>query len=171
MIERPTPETDELISLREGFGATNYEWACHSRRLERERDEAREGATNYYAKIGELEQERDESLEKWKEQNEALRTLAEHGENEIQKLIKERDDAREALENHMAATIHTCHDECKRPMCVLRRERDEAREDLAHITKAAHAVVDRWEQPAWKDTEPTAKVIYRLRDALGREAE
>jgi hypothetical protein len=51
------------------------------------------------------------------------------------------------------------------------RERDEAREALARITEAAQAVVDRWEQPAWKDTEPTAAVIYRLRDALGREAE
>ena len=53
----------------------------------------------------------------------------------------------------------------------LERERDEARERLAKITIAAEAVIDRWEQPAWKDTEPTATVIYRLRDALGREAE
>ena len=50
------------------------------------------------------------------------------------------------------------------------RERDEALERLAKITKAAEAVIDRWEQPAWKDTEPTGTVIYRLRDALGREA-
>ena len=53
----------------------------------------------------------------------------------------------------------------------LRLERDEARVALARITEVAQAVVDRWEQPAWKDTEPTATVIYRLRDALGREAE
>jgi hypothetical protein len=53
----------------------------------------------------------------------------------------------------------------------LERERDEAREALACITEAAQAVVDRWEQPPWKDTEPTRAVIYRLRDALGREAE
>ena len=53
----------------------------------------------------------------------------------------------------------------------LERERDEAREELAKITRAAEVVIDRWEQPAWKDTEPTATVIYRLRDALGREAE
>ena len=49
-------------------------------------------------------------------------------------------------------------------------QRDEARERLAKITIAAEAVIDRWEQPAWKDTEPTGTVIYRLRDALGREA-
>ena len=53
----------------------------------------------------------------------------------------------------------------------VRIQRDEAREKLAKITRAAEAVIDRWEQPAWKDTEPTATVIYRLRDALGREAE
>lgn len=51
------------------------------------------------------------------------------------------------------------------------RERDDALDKLAKITKAAEAVIDRWEQPAWKDTEPTGAVIYRLRDALGREAE
>ena len=42
MNDRPTPETDALILSKEGFGATNYEWREHSRRLERERDEARE---------------------------------------------------------------------------------------------------------------------------------
>lgn len=47
------------------------------------------------------------------------------------------------------------------------QERDESREELEHIAEAAQAVVDRWELPAWKDAEPTAAVIYRLRDALG----
>lgn len=42
MIKLTTPETDALILSKEGFGATNYEWREHSRRLERERDEARE---------------------------------------------------------------------------------------------------------------------------------
>jgi hypothetical protein len=35
-----TPETDALIS-KAGFGPTAWEWRQHSRRLERERDEAR----------------------------------------------------------------------------------------------------------------------------------
>lgn len=39
---RPTPETDAIISLRIGFGPTHYEWREHARRLERERDEARD---------------------------------------------------------------------------------------------------------------------------------
>jgi len=42
------------------------------------------------------------------------------------RLERERDEAREALENHTASTIHSCHDQCQRPMCVLRRERDKA---------------------------------------------
>lgn len=40
MKDRPTPETDALILSKDGFGATRYEWAKHSRRLERERDQA-----------------------------------------------------------------------------------------------------------------------------------
>lgn len=51
------------------------------------------------------------------------------------KLERERDEAREALENHTTATIHTCHSKCKRPMCVLRRERDQAREKLSRVLK------------------------------------
>lgn len=39
---RPTPETGALITLRSGFGVTDYEWRQHSRKLERERDELRE---------------------------------------------------------------------------------------------------------------------------------
>jgi hypothetical protein len=42
MNNRPTPETDALITLRSGFGVTDYEWRQHSRKLERQRDEARE---------------------------------------------------------------------------------------------------------------------------------
>lgn len=73
MSERPTPETDAAIQ------ASNGQWSCVLRdackRLERERDEAREH---------------------WKEQNEALRSIVEHGESEIQRLTKEKDEAIEA---------------------------------------------------------------------------
>jgi transposase-like protein len=50
-------------------------------------------------------------------------------------LEKERDEAREELDNQKALTIHTCHDHCKRPMCVLRRERDEARAEVRRLTQ------------------------------------
>jgi hypothetical protein len=46
------------------------------------------------------------------------------------KLERERDEAIRQLENIKASSIHTCHDECQRPMCVLRRERNEARQQL-----------------------------------------
>jgi hypothetical protein len=42
MNNRPTPETDALITLRSGFGVTDHEWRQHSRKLERQQDEARE---------------------------------------------------------------------------------------------------------------------------------
>lgn len=40
---------------------------------------------------------------------------------------RERDEAIRQLENLKASAIHSCHDQCQRPMCVLRRERDEAK--------------------------------------------
>jgi len=36
----------------------------------------------------------------------------------------------EARDRQWANSIHSCHSECARPMCVLRRERDEATERL-----------------------------------------
>ncbi len=40
---------------------------------------------------------------------------------------------------------------------------------LEKVAEAARAVVERWDLPSWKDSEPTAAVIYRLRDALDME--
>ena len=54
-------------------------------------------------------------------------------EKTCEQLERERDEAREDLKNHTASTIHSCHDQCQKPMCVLRRERDEAREALMKI--------------------------------------
>lgn len=48
----------------------------------------------------------------------------------INSLKSERDELKRQLENINVSSIHSCHDQCKRPMCVLRRERDEAREGL-----------------------------------------
>ena len=50
-----------------------------------------------------------------------------------QQLERERDEARRKLNN--LDVIHSCHNECQRPICVLRRERDEAREALVKILK------------------------------------
>jgi len=45
-------------------------------------------------------------------------------------LKQERDEAIRQLENLKASALHSCQDQCQRPMCVLRRERDEARDEL-----------------------------------------
>jgi hypothetical protein len=50
-------------------------------------------------------------------------------------LERERDEARRKLNNLDVTAIHSCHNECQRPICVLRRERDEAREVLKHISE------------------------------------
>jgi len=39
----------------------------------------------------------------------------------------------EARDRQWANSIHSCHNECARPMCVLRRERDEARKDVRDL--------------------------------------
>ena len=44
----------------------------------------------------------------------------------------------EARDRQWANGIHSCHNECARPMCVLRRERDEAR-------KALHDLMEEYE--------------------------
>lgn len=36
------------------------------------------------------------------------------------------------------------------------------------VVRAAQAVIDRWETPLWKDSEPTAGFIYELRNAVER---
>lgn len=45
------------------------------------------------------------------------------------------------------------------------------KEEIKKLKSAAQEVVDRWETPLWKDAEPTASVIYRLRNALASAPE
>jgi asparagine synthetase B (glutamine-hydrolysing) len=81
--------------------------------------------------------------------------------------------------NHLCATVLA--DFARK----LERERDGARQlakefhadqtrlllELDRLKQAAKAVVQRWDQPSWKDTEPTAAVINKLRNALGVQEE
>ena len=46
------------------------------------------------------------------------------------KMEQERNEARDTK---WAREIHSCHNACARPMCVLRRERDEARKDVFYL--------------------------------------
>jgi len=49
------------------------------------------------------------------------------------KLERERDEARDTK---WAREIHSCHNACARPICTLRRERDEWREKAGHLAIA-----------------------------------
>ena len=56
----------------------------------------------------------------------------------LNRMERERSDAIRQFENLKAAAIHTCHEQCQRPMCVLRRERDE----LIYISERAIALAE-----------------------------
>ena len=75
----------------------------------------------------ELNEARDYSRATWQSlrdsQDEVLKLTFENREAK-----RERDEARRKLNNLDVTAIHSCHNECQRPICVLRRERDEARE-------------------------------------------
>ena len=48
----------------------------------------------------------------------------------------------EARDRQWANAIHSCHSECDRPMCVLRRERDEWKEKADSLLQALAAIQD-----------------------------
>jgi hypothetical protein len=75
------------------------------------------------------------------------------------------------LETELGQTALQAHPVIWKNSRKLERERDEAREKLRLLEQAALAVVQRWEQPSWKDVEPTAAVINKLRNALEVEEE
>jgi predicted RNase H-like nuclease (RuvC/YqgF family) len=54
---------------------------------------------------------------------------------------EQRDRLAEEIENLKASGIHTCHDQCKRPMCVMRRERDRLQNELNELKE---------DRDAWK---------------------
>jgi hypothetical protein len=106
-----TPETDA-----EGYGDGRHPWVAteFARKLERERDEARE----------------------------AIRALAEHGEVEMQRLTKERDEARDAIvgwENkwnmaiEMTAIAENERDLLKEELINLEDQRDLAMKVLKRL--------------------------------------
>jgi hypothetical protein len=57
------------------------------------------------------------------------------------KLEQERNEARDTK---WAREIHSCHNECARPMCVLRRERDEAIAAITDCVDWANGREDEW---------------------------
>ena len=55
--------------------------------------------------------------------------------------------------------------------CAAGIERDTLRAELERLKQVGNAVVERWETPSWKDVEPTAHIIYALRDELAAHQE
>lgn len=113
--------------------------------------------------------------------------------DEAEKIRIERDEAREKYDmeatEHMLAINKICgeRDEWARLCGQFKQERDEAREvakeadaghdmaiaDLAKceaatdiIISKAKDLIERWDQPSWKDVAPTAGYIYALRNAV-----
>jgi hypothetical protein len=74
-------------------------------------------------------------------------------------LKQERDEAIRQLENLKASAIHTCHDQCQRPMCVLRRERDESRELAQQMSESNQVLMAdvRFYRNAWEQLKEGAK--------------
>jgi hypothetical protein len=96
------------------------------------------------------------------------------------------------LEDQLGSAARFSHPIIWRHARQLERERDEARKEaeeqarllgmsaqresdllgkLERIKRAAENVILQWDSPSWKLTEPTAGVIYRLRDALEMESQ
>jgi len=43
---------------------------------------------------------------------------------------------RNSLRNELASGVHSCHDQCTRPVCIIRRERDQLRNLLSTVLKS-----------------------------------
>ncbi len=63
--------------------------------------------------------------------------------NDMAKLERELTAARAEIERLDTAGIHSCHKDCQRPNCVLRRERDELATCLASEKITRNHIVER----------------------------
>ena len=104
-----TPETEAAVVASGGDWSPVLRETC--RRLERQRDEYYNKAMTNAGLILDARAERDEARE-------AIRALAEHGESEIQRITKERDEARKELANEMK-WHHQTHAELIQAQCKL----------------------------------------------------
>lgn len=107
MNNRPTPETDAFITSQD-YSPTGHQWRNFTRKLERERDEAREKMADALQEVDlrlldfeRMKQERDEAREKMARQANRIRYL-EGATNHacgtpLSVALKERDEARDAI--------------------------------------------------------------------------
>lgn len=82
------------------------------------------------------------------------------------KLIAESPELMEAdkITADLAGCVNAWQARCEN----LTAELTTLRKENERIRIAAQAVIDRWDSPKWKDAEPTADVIARLRDAIDK---
>lgn len=153
----------EYASVIRALRANAREDAKRIEELERERDEARDVVKILCDEKPERPIYFQPDIDEWMERHALAVQECEKLRRELDAAIRERDEAREKIERQAerirkleGATNHAGGF----PDFVA----------MANITSAAQAVVDRWELPSWKDAEPTAAVIYRLRDALQEDS-
>lgn len=136
MSKRPTPETDKNALLLANLDDWIDDCLRNSKPIGLTLCDARKRISDQSDRIAELWDameiircERDEARE-------ALRTLAEHGENEIQKLIKECDEARNKMADALQEVdLRTLDFE------RMKEERDEAREAFSELWQYADALL------------------------------
>lgn len=147
MSERPTPETDAAAWVEIGYNSYVVS-ASIARKLEHERDKAREDATNYYAKIGELIEERDD----------ALSQIAQ-AECRAERFCQERDEALNASEAFSALAW-----KLEGERNEARKERDEAIENLDEEKKFHNRTHSELVQAQCKILDLTQAIIVTLEE-------
>lgn len=109
---------------------------------------------------------------------------------QIAQLEAENAALQERLDNYTASSIHSCHDECRRPMCVLRRDNAAlkqqledsrtlfkcefvAREEAENKLEAAKALVSEWNERQNDTEQELIKAKEEVADArrkwIGRD--
>lgn len=68
-------------------------------------------------------------------------------------------------QNQWVNSIHSCHNECARPMCVLRRERDEATERLNHAEILLSDLASDYWRSVLNDQDPSGEGLMGERVA------
>jgi predicted nucleic acid-binding Zn-ribbon protein len=79
----------------------------------------------------------------------AVQTKAEHEDYDVELAMivsharqLERELAELKAERDTPSGVHSCHQSCQRPMCVLRRELAEARETIRYMVENGNAAYD-----------------------------
>jgi hypothetical protein len=152
MSDRPTPETDAFITSQD-YSPTGHQWRCFARKLERERDEAREAAAKWESSSDAMERAGAEQARRADENREwAL------------KAERERDEAFELLASEKITRNHII----KRSVEV-EQERDEAlidraNNDIATMTRNHYERILR-ERDEWKNKAYSHATDYTLMEA------